>query len=121
MMNGYIMVSSVQDSNSIEFLPPLNAPVPTAVDWRKQGLVSSIKNQGSCGSCWAFSAVAALEGQWFQKTKQLLDLSEQNIVDCSKEGVNRGCNGGWMTGNFETQNMTPFCWLYRRYFGHRRF
>ena len=63
------------------------------VDWVSQGKVSPIKNQGSCGSCWAFSAVAVLESSALFKS-QVVDLSEQQLVDCSHSYGNDGCNGG---------------------------
>lgn len=72
--------------------------LPKTVDWRKKGMVSSIKNQGSCGSCWAFSSAGALEGQLAKQTGQMVDLSPQNLVDCVKE--NSGCGGGYMTNAF---------------------
>uniref|UniRef100_A0A8C6WF56 Cathepsin K n=1 Tax=Neogobius melanostomus TaxID=47308 RepID=A0A8C6WF56_9GOBI len=72
--------------------------LPKTVDWRKKGMVSSIKNQGSCGSCWAFSSAGALEGQLAKQTGQLVDLSPQNLVDCVTE--NSGCGGGYMTNAF---------------------
>ena len=64
------------------------------VDWVAQGKVSRVKNQGSCGSCWAFSAVGVLES-WALFKGQTVDLSEQQIVDCSKSYGNDGCNGGF--------------------------
>lgn len=59
-----------------------------------------MKNQGSCGSCWAFSAVGNLEGLNFINGGKLTQYSEQQLVDCSSAGTpygNFGCNGGWMT------------------------
>ncbi|TWW79769.1 cathepsin K [Takifugu flavidus] len=78
-------------SNSIERLPK-------HLDYRKKGIVTAVKDQGSCGSCWAFSAAGALEGMQAKKTGKLVDLSAQNLVDCVKE--NDGCGGGYMTNAF---------------------
>eukprot|EP01018_Ginkgo_biloba_P029126 Gb_19399 [translate_table: standard] len=69
--------------------------IPNSVDWRKQGAVTRIKNQASCGSCWAFSTVAAVEGINKIITGNLIPLSEQELVDCDKPS-NQGCNGGVM-------------------------
>ncbi|KAL2084371.1 hypothetical protein ACEWY4_019889 [Coilia grayii] len=73
--------------------------LPKSVDYRKLGYVSSVKNQGSCGSCWAFSSCGAMEGQLMKTTGQLVDLSPQNLVDCVTE--NNGCGGGYMTNAFK--------------------
>uniref|UniRef100_A0A665U3T7 Cathepsin S-like n=1 Tax=Echeneis naucrates TaxID=173247 RepID=A0A665U3T7_ECHNA len=82
-------------------LNELNATLPVSLDWREKGLVTEVKMQGSCGSCWAFSAVGALEGQLKRSTGVLMSLSPQNLVDCSRKYGNRGCDGGFMTNAFQ--------------------
>ncbi|KAM3381219.1 vignain [Capsicum galapagoense] len=74
--------------------------VPPSVDWRKRGAVTPVKDQGQCGSCWAFSTVVAVEGINQIKTRNLVSLSEQELVDCDT-AQNQGCDGGLMDLAFD--------------------
>ncbi|OWM82796.1 hypothetical protein CDL15_Pgr008677 [Punica granatum] len=72
---------------------------PATLDWRNYGIVTAMKDQGSCGSCWAFSSTGAMEGINALKTGELISLSEQELVDC--DTTNDGCDGGYMDYAFE--------------------
>uniref|UniRef100_I1QRD0 Cysteine proteinase n=1 Tax=Oryza glaberrima TaxID=4538 RepID=I1QRD0_ORYGL len=77
---------------SIKPLEPVAGDAPPTWDWREHGAVTRVKDQGQCGSCWAFSVVGAVEGNNAIMTGNLLTLSEQQVLDCSGAG---DCNGGY--------------------------
>ncbi|CAL9233452.1 unnamed protein product [Arabidopsis halleri] len=73
---------------------------PDSLDWRQKGAVTNVKYQGTtCGNCWAFAAVGAVEGIHFIRRKILVSLSAQELVDCDTS--NDGCKGGHMKLAFE--------------------
>ncbi|CAI2373112.1 unnamed protein product [Moneuplotes crassus] len=69
-----------------------------SIDWRDEGIVTDVKNQGACGSCWAFAAVGSLEGAYAKTTGDLVSFSESQLVECDK--FSHGCSGGLMFNGF---------------------
>ncbi|PWA41979.1 peptidase C1A, Cysteine peptidase, asparagine active site protein [Artemisia annua] len=79
---------------NLRFIYENATDIPPRMDWRCHNAVTPVKNQGQCGSCWAFGAVAAVEGINAIRTGQLVALSEQQLVDCDNKGISQGCSGG---------------------------
>uniref|UniRef100_A0A3Q3BIY7 Cathepsin L1-like n=1 Tax=Haplochromis burtoni TaxID=8153 RepID=A0A3Q3BIY7_HAPBU len=115
-MNGLKLEETVNFTNGT-FKDVSDSPLPANVDWRKEGLVGPVRNQGLCGSCWAFSSLGALEGQLKKHTGTLVSLSPQNLVDCSTQDGNLGCRGGYITkaysyvirnGGVDSESFYPY-------------
>ena len=76
------------------------ASLPASIDWRTRGYVNKIRDQSVvCGGCWAFSAICSLEGQYKNVTGELLEFSEQDLIDC--DSSNNGCGGGFAFRAFQ--------------------
>jgi len=90
-MNGLKEMETPAEDRTFEFS---EEDLADAIDWRAKGAVTPVKNQGQCGSCWAFSTTGSIEGAHHLATGNLVSFSESNLVDCS--WLNHGCNGGLM-------------------------
>merc|ERR1711990_291858 len=97
-LNGYVH----QEAKNVVELPETTS---ATVDWRSHDAVTPVKNQGQCGSCWAFSTTGAVEGADAIKSGSLKSFSEQQLVSCSKQ--NNGCNGGLMDYAFQYLQSAP--------------
>eukprot|EP01104_Vermistella_antarctica_P018932 TRINITY_DN7197_c0_g1_i1.p1 TRINITY_DN7197_c0_g1~~TRINITY_DN7197_c0_g1_i1.p1 ORF type:complete len:359 (+),score=96.51 TRINITY_DN7197_c0_g1_i1:65-1078(+) len=108
----YRMKNAVVRDETLPVAPDASEEVidalPASFDWRPLGAVTGVKNQGSCGSCWSFSATGNMEGQWFLAGNNLTGLSEQNLVSCDHEcsiyegqkSCDSGCEGGLQTNAY---------------------
>ena len=96
-----LTIEDGQDAEEADFSQVLLSD-EDSIDWRERGAVTDIKDQGSCGSCWAFSATGAMEGSHFIATGELVDMSESLLVDCNY-GIfsNHACQGGLMNSAFK--------------------
>ncbi|KAK9667130.1 hypothetical protein RND81_14G235100 [Saponaria officinalis] len=110
------VVLAAETVGSGRYLVKSGDVLPENVDWREKGAVTHVKDQGQCGSCWAFSTIAAVEGINQIVTGNLTSLSEQELVDCDTS-YNSGCNGGLMdyafqfiidNGGIDTDNDYPY-------------
>jgi cathepsin F len=102
--------------------PSLKTATAGSFDWRDYGAVTQVQDQGTVGSCWAFSTIGSVEGQWFLEKDELVDLSEEYLVDCDGESdethADCGVFGGWPylayefileTGGVPTEATYPYC------------
>merc|ERR1711874_44412 len=113
IMNG-LRANPENKMNESNFLVSARSlSLPASVDWRKKGVVTHVKDQAQCGSCWAFSATGSLEAAHFRKTGKLVSLSEQQLIDCSGQA----CAGGFYrhafayikkTGGVDTEKSYPY-------------
>ncbi|XP_051901068.1 cathepsin F-like isoform X2 [Pristis pectinata] len=96
MMNDSSWMQKIAELPMAE--PMANCSVPRQWDWRKKGAVTRVKNQGKCAACWAFASVANIESVWYLKTKRLVSVSEQELLDC--DTYDKACRGGYPFGAF---------------------
>lgn len=97
-----------KNSNGLFFKADPTKEIPASVDWRTEGAVTPVKDQGQCGSCWAFSTTGSLEGRDFIATGVLNNYSEQQLVDCDRvTGYCEGCDGGDMYTAMQYSKENP--------------
>ncbi|XWV26879.1 cathepsin L2 [Tupanvirus soda lake] len=92
MHTGFIQSDTIKINNNNQL--HFNSILPKYVNWTEKGVVTPVKNQYQCGSCWAFSTTGVVESMHAIKTGKLVSLSEENLIDCSFDYGNMGCAGG---------------------------
>jgi len=102
---GYNTASVGSGLTKVPFTPMTD--VPDSIDWVAKGGVTGVKNQGQCGSCWAFSSTGALEGAMFVASGKLISLSEEELVQC--DTLDHGCQGGLMDNAFDWVQKNGIC------------
>merc|ERR1712165_17617 len=95
-----VVLMEPRDSEHVEVMQSkkVESSAPDAWDWRDEGILNPVKDQASCGSCWAFSTVGSTEAAWARAGNDLVSLSEQMFIDCGAGD----CNGGWVDRAFDT-------------------
>lgn len=102
LLNGFNgKKAKASKATGTEYHPEPTGQVPKEVDWRTKGGVTPVKSQQKCAACWAFAAAGALEGHYFRKTGKLVEISPQNLIDCTSKYGNEGCKGGLSNPAFE--------------------
>jgi C1A family cysteine protease len=97
---GSLYLNRAPKNSERKHLKGIGQPLADSKDWVADGAVTPVKNQARCGSCWAFSTTGSVEGAFQIANKQLLSLSEEDLVQCDHNG-DQGCNGGLMDNAFE--------------------
>ncbi|KAK4259621.1 hypothetical protein QN277_005933 [Acacia crassicarpa] len=95
------MPAAIRTATAPATISSSGCAAPAYMDWRNQGFVTRVKDQGNCGCCWAFAAVGAIESINAITNGQLISLSEQQLLDCADSVNQEGCSGGWSYRAFQ--------------------